>query len=521
MYHVLLVDDEDIDLQGLQRFTDWEGLGMTVVAAAHSGYEALEVLERQPVDVMVTDIKMPILSGMELARRALEKRPDLKIVFVSGYEDFHYARQAIEMNAFGYVLKPVNDRELHKILLDMRGRLDEERERSRRETTYRRALPLLKREALHQLLADMPERQQAAELIPSIDLTAISEGGHVALLEPDDLSWKLNEYERAVQTEMTERLMKQVVDFCEERGIESCRMEQHRTALLLPATLVPSELQTLIGVVAASGPLTVTIGVGPAVYRLQELAGSCRKAEEALALKLFLGKGRLIRYNDAREQIVSDSKDLNGILHEMIAAMSNYELVRTDDCISELFVLVAGLDTKLAVYNLFLHIVARLDEYLRTINEDFYTILSIERGNLDILYHFETIHDMQSWIRRRMFAISEHLHMKRQRKNRSLIEEMMSYVDKHLEENVMLRDAAHYFSFSPNHLGQIFYEETGVYFSDYVTRRRLERVCGLLRDPKLKIYEVANQLGYKNLSHFSKQFRDAFGVSPGDYRRQL
>lgn len=128
---------------------------------------------------------------------------------------------------------------------------------------------------------------------------------------------------------------------------------------------------------------------------------------------------------------------------------------------------------------------------------------------------------MKSWLRRRMFELSERLQRKRQGKKYKLIEEIKAYIEVELENNVMLRDAAIHFSFSPNHLGQIFYDETGIYFSDYVSIRRLERVKLLLGDPKLKVYEAAHQVGYKNLSHFSKQFKDYYGVSPGDYRRHL
>ncbi|MNI70387.1 HTH-type transcriptional regulator YesS [compost metagenome] len=179
------------------------------------------------------------------------------------------------------------------------------------------------------------------------------------------------------------------------------------------------------------------------------------------------------------------------------------------------------METKLEIYQLILHIVSQLDAYLHTINEDFYMLLGLDRKQLSILYHLETTQDMKSWLRRRMFELSERLQRKRQGKKRKLVEEIEAYIEEHLEHNVMLRDAANHFSFSPNHLGQIFFEETGIYFSDYVSLRRLERAKQLLGDPKLKVYEAANKAGYKNLSHFSKQFKDHYGVSPGDYRRHL
>ncbi|MEF3302691.1 helix-turn-helix domain-containing protein [Paenibacillus sp. GYB003] len=127
MYKVLLADDEQLDLDGLRRFTPWEELGMEVAAAVNSGYAALDVMSRETIDVLVTDIRMPNMSGLELARQAAALRPGLKVVFVSGYADFQYAKQAIQMNACSYVLKPVDDEDMAQALRTAAESLDRER----------------------------------------------------------------------------------------------------------------------------------------------------------------------------------------------------------------------------------------------------------------------------------------------------------------------------------------------------------------------------------------------------------
>ncbi|AIQ68813.1 response regulator [Paenibacillus graminis] len=521
MYKVLLVDDELLDLEGLQRFMNWEGLGMEVCAAANSGFEALEVLESQAVDIMVTDIRMPIMSGMELARRALELNPKLKIIFVSGYEDFQYAKQAISMSASGYVLKPVDDDDMRRSLEEVRETLDREQEHSHLERYFSESEPLLRRELFMQLLDGEPDE---AKMLPLLQRVGIHWSGtrlYTALLEPDDMSWKLNAYSDGAKAEIENMLEAAIERYCAEEQIQACRTERFHYALILEENVDRERLRRLVQQAVAGTPLTVTIGVGPAVNHLRELRNSFRQARNALRLKLFLGKGKLILHSDARGPISASVKDLDSILQSLFGAMSSYRLVDVDDCNEELFVWVGNMETKLEIYQLFLHIVSKLDAYLHTINEDFYELLGLERKHLNILYDLETIDDMKSWLRRRMFELSERLQRKRQGKKRKLVEEIQAYIEEHLEHNVMLRDAANHFSFSPNHLGQIFFEETGVYFSDYVGLRRLERVKVLLGDPKLKVYEAANRVGYKNLSHFSKQFKEYYGVSPGDYRRHL
>lgn len=521
MYKVLLIDDEVLDLEGLQRFINWEGLGMEVCAAATSGFEALEVLETAAVDIIVTDIRMPIMSGMELARRALELNPKLKIIFVSGYEDFQYAKQAISMSASGYVLKPVDDEDMRRTLEEAKHALDRERAHSQLERIFTESEPLLRRELFMQLLERAPDEEKILSLIQRVGVPWHTARLYTALLEPDDLAWKLNGYAQGIQVEIENKLESAFEQFCSGERIQGCRLDRFHFALILEEDYDYGRLQGLIPRVVNGIPLTVTIGVGPVVNRLDELHLSFQQAKEAIELKLFLGKGRLILHTDAKETISAKAKDLDSILQALFQAMSSYRLVDVDDCNEELFIWVSTMETKLEIYQLFLHIVSKLDAFLHTLNEDFYTMLGLERRHLSILYHLETIEDMKSWLRRRMFELSEQLQRKRQGKKRKLVEEIQAYIEQHLEHNVMLRDAANHFSFSPNHLGQIFYEETGIYFSDYVGMRRMERVKQLLGDPKLKVYEAAHRVGYKNLSHFSKQFKEYYGVSPGDYRRRL
>ena len=109
MYKVLLADDEHLDLEGMRTFIPWSELGMEVVGAVSNGFSACELMERQAIDILVTDVNMPHMSGLELARRAMDRKPDVRVVFVSGHQDFHYVKQALSLKACSYVLKPMDE----------------------------------------------------------------------------------------------------------------------------------------------------------------------------------------------------------------------------------------------------------------------------------------------------------------------------------------------------------------------------------------------------------------------------
>lgn len=152
MYKVLLADDEMLDLEGMKRFIPWSELGLEVVDAVSNGFAACDVIKHRPVDILVTDINMPNMSGLELARKAIEKKPDIRIVFVSGYQDFHYVKQALSMKACSYVLKPVDDDELIASLQTIKQELELEGKRKEAEKHYQRMIPMAKNELLIRLL---------------------------------------------------------------------------------------------------------------------------------------------------------------------------------------------------------------------------------------------------------------------------------------------------------------------------------------------------------------------------------
>ena len=152
VYKVLLADDEILDLEGMKSFIPWEDLGMKVIDSVNNGFAACEVLESEKVDILVTDVRMPNMTGLELAQRALKLQEELRIIFVSGYQDFGYVKQAIALNACSYVLKPMEDQELIDALTKVRMELDRLHERKETEEAYQQMIPILKNQYLLQIL---------------------------------------------------------------------------------------------------------------------------------------------------------------------------------------------------------------------------------------------------------------------------------------------------------------------------------------------------------------------------------
>ncbi|MBB6671634.1 response regulator [Cohnella nanjingensis] len=509
MYQVLLVDDDRIDLEGLVRLIPWERLRMQVCAVASDAYEALDLAAVHPVDILVTDIKMPIMTGLELAERIVKLYPAVSILFVSAYEDFHFAKQAIALNASGYVTKPYDNRELVSALERIQGELDKERQRQ----------PMLVGETIRQWLEGMLDRQAFAAGLREYGLTLGARHPAVAIAEMDDL-WQINADPAHPFHGRIGEAAWQIVRACGEAGMPlACPLDNHRVAVVLDRPDYAEALTELVKTVEAREPFTITVGIGAPVED-GDVRGSYLQAAEALTCKLFYGKNRTIDIRMAKSNNhQSNASDLDGLFEGLFVAASGYDLPRIDDGVEALFRYAAELNGRIRANHFAMFVLSKLDAYLNTLNVELLDLPGTDWQAFDVLARLETIAEMKIWFRRRMFEASELLHKRKLKKGR-LIEEVEAFVRERLSDRLTLRDVADRFAFSPNYFGQMFREETGEKFNDFLTRLRIEKARELLRDPKLKVFEVAHQVGFKKIANFSVQFKMAYGLSPGDYRKQ-
>ncbi|WP_127508304.1 response regulator [Paenibacillus humicus] len=516
---VLLVDDEKVDLEWLRRRVAASGLPVEIAGTANSGFAALELLEGKPVDLILSDIRMPIMSGVDFARRAREAVPGVKIVFISGYEDFQYAKQALELGASGYLLKPVDDGELLGMLAGQCASIERERQDSRSVTE---TVTLASQELMLRWLSGDAAPWLEGHLRPSI-ASALPAQASAALIEVDDIEWKTSQLRAEQRDALMEGIRAHIASF----------IQRMRMGLLLPGlpggrTLLlradggqqdGSELQQLVDSVAAVFPLTVTIGCGTTVDTWEQLPASYREAEAALSAKWLLGKNRVITEAAVPAGQEAAEVQLDRTVGEMLQAILSYDLVCIDNGLMELF----GKHSQLRrsdAYHLIIRMTSKLHADLQAMNENLYELLRWESHEPAMLFQFETVVDVLSWLRKRLFELSELLLVKSRRQNRKLIQAIIAYVDERLEQRVTLKETAARFNFTPNYLGHLFKEETGQTFSELLLERKLARICGLLQDPSLKIYEIADRMGYKNIVYFNRQFKLSTGMSPGEYRKQ-
>lgn len=522
MYRAVLVDDENYDLEGLRQLIPWSELGIEVVCSENRSIAALSYIDQHPIDILVTDIKMPVLTGLELSRKALDRNPELKTIFISGYQDFEYAKQALDLKADGYLLKPVDDDEIVDLLRKVVAEIDDTRKKNEEQSHFTESFAFIKSDFLQHLLEGRINQEALPAFLARYPLNVPAGQANAVVIELDDVLWKNKQAPDAGHAKLLAATAL-IVEYIETRMLVPwCAISSSQIALIFSGE--PSRLEGVLdelhAYVGARSTFTLTSSYGEPAAFPEGIALSYAQAKELIGNKMFIGKNRVIPPKLARLRIVKDVKDLNVILDAMFVAVANYELVKICDCMDDLFDNVRTFEHPVKVYSFSIHIASKLEAYLNTVKETYESLLGWEFEHLDVIRQFETVEDIKSWLRKTLFEISERLFLKKQSKSRRLIEPIEQYIQVHLAEELTLREIANKFSYSANHMGYLFKEQTGESFNEYLVRNRMEKARSLLQEPTLKIYEVADQVGYKSLAYFSRLFREHYGITPGDYRKQ-
>lgn len=521
MYNVLLVDDEELDLEGMKRFIPWSELGMEVMGCVNNALSACEILDQHHIDILVSDVNMPYMSGLELARIALQRKPNIRIIFVSGFQEFSYVQQALSLKAYSYVLKPMEDRELIASLMKVKRDLDEELKLREVQEAYQDMIPIAKSDMLLRLFEgeDTTDRDFMTKLAKTHELHRLHWPIRVAVMELDLLS--IMDQNSPSRLEGSRIFMKQLHEAANREGIVPyCKLSPQRIALLLEADGIEEQINRLLEHAQRKLSVTVTTGLGAPVHTSEQLNESYRQAVQAVEGKMFLGKGGIITIEEVSvEPGMLDFRNLDGHMNTLMKAVKDYELVRIYDELEKLFLSVTSLRSKLTVHNLTSYIIWKLDQYLCAMNEDLFELLDIDIRKLDILQQFETINDIRHWLLHRVFEISEKLHQKSSTTDSQFIRNVVKTIKERMSENITVKDIAQHFSFSPSYFGFLIREKSGHTFNELLVQLRMERACELLKMPGIKIYEISDQVGYRYMPYFSRQFKEKFGMTPLEYRK--
>ncbi len=528
-YKVILVDDEAEVIDMIEKKIHWNDLGFEVAGSATNGVKALELVEKLQPDVVLTDIKMPYMDGLELSRRLNREYPNIYIMLCTGFDEFEYAKEAVHLEIKEYMLKPVNATELSESLTNLKHTLDREREEKlnvkKLNDYFQEVLPKLQSNFFISLIEGRVEKHDYERFLQAyqVDMKGPLFGCVIFHTSENHVPEGMNPLllSMSVEREIKQRLMDQW------NCLEFIYMGNTLLILELDAedqiTQITDACDRFCRWAYRIMGAVVTAGIGTVCDSLYEISLSYERAREAVSYRVLYGTKRAINIGEIvpKEQIkpVQSEESRMQTLFRAIRIGDSTEIERAAH--GEMEKLHKNTET-MSQYNLAtMEIVSGFFKFCTDNSLDFNKI----SGNMQNIYEKVSQMDESSltaWIVQMSETISEKLKCARNSSARRLIVEAQNIVkERYMEADISLDEICTVLGVSNSYFSSLFKKEAGKSFISYLTDYRMDIAAEMILNTDEKSYTIAEKVGYLDANYFSYVFKKKFGVSPSKYRASV
>lgn len=495
MYNVFLVDDEPFIIEGMRALVPWEDYGLKVVGEASNGSEAIKKLETCHVDILLTDIMMPIMDGLELISTLKESHPNTKYIVLSGYEEFEYVKKGMKLGIENYLLKPVNEQELISTLENSIEKLE-------KSTNNEEAYTILRDNTIWRCLNQDIDAKEWRERVELYSLEFDGQNLAVVLMQISDCEHENSSFFR----KRVEELFQSV-----------CIINPDGELILLVSFNcedgLKKKLDELNMLFAGYISGKYHINVGSFVCSTSELYKSYQRAKELSSYRLVLKESGLITDELTKQYTqacLSTSNELDDLKRYIVGSEQEKAFLWIKGAFDEI-----NKSTKKVAPTIIrgfaIEIVTSIQKDVSShANDQTVGIVKriLEAYSIGILV--DILIDFIEGIFRTLEQKSEH--------RSPIIQSVVQYIQEHFYEELSLKTLSYKFHINSIYLGQLFQKETGLVFSEYINHLRLEKAKQLLRGTHLKAGIIGKQVGYSDSAYFYKQFKKAVGITPSAWR---
>lgn len=530
LHRAIVVDDEIFTRKGLIQLVDWETCGFEIVGEADNGEDALELISRLHPDLIITDIRMPVLDGLELIRSVLERGTQHPaFIIMSGYSDFTYAQQALRYGVHDFILKPVDDEDFSATLRKLSERLHREQQNAQRYQHH------LTGGLLETMMMNPVDDAVVTHWEQQLRLGEATCMYYVLVELNDQHPWRSGDDGVMLSLfqfrELIEQALHRLMD-----GKYPLYVHEHRNrvGLIVPdfflegfgakVELFMKALQQEIeGMESVKNQLGIRVFVyaGSPVNRLRDIQQSYASAKEAVLHKYIHDpSGIVIFLQDEMPSLHFRTirQDVLDSLTEQIEELQLEELRATVGYLFSSFreEYYAPEAMKMSLHQCVLSIVR---------------VIQNMQGNERSLQSLEPMINWQDMnlslgeLQRLFTAFAEesgkYIGTLRKECQQGGIQHIRAYIEQHAAENISLKSIAAHFYMNPVYLGQLFRKTYGVYFNEFLLKLRVQEAKRLLRQTDLRIYEIAERVGFGSSDYFVTQFEKLAHVTPSEYRNSL
>jgi two-component system, response regulator YesN len=522
MLKVIMVDDEIQIRKGLKWKVDWDEEGFVIAGEASNGKEALQVIEEVRPDLVLTDVRMPVLDGMQLVKVLSDKYPVIKVIVLSGYADFEYVRSSLVEGVKDYLLKPVDPEELTAALRKSKSEIEAEKQRrmERDRMNQFHTEEMREQYLLHLVKDEWAGMNISGERLSQLKLDVLA--GEDAVVQFITVEIRSMEREQVKELFLPFKMLCRELSY-EHEGIMSFYDTSYPNMIHFLChhhsgeNQVPIFIQELQKSVSTYLNLETVIGLGKVVRGLSQLKNgyisavlSWSQSSADVTSQLIDGttSKQTIEFTDDAEWKLSNSMEQGEFenfqrhLLTTLAECDRQSVMSYSFAASRVLFMLESIARKYDLYT------EEMKKKMWNCQLCIWELTSRERVKGELLELARMIAE----------KVSETRHSSN---GTAIVENVRQYMDRHYANEISLTSLADQFHINSAYLSEMFKELIGQNFSDYLVNLRMDKARSLLIDGQLKIIEIAHLVGYSNSGYFSTVFKKRFGQKPLDYRKSM
>lgn len=534
MFRVVIIDDEALVRVGLKSLINWEAAGFEIVGEAANGQQGLELVLKERPDIVITDIKMPILSGIEMIEQIQAVNNGIKYIVLSGYDEFHLVKQAMKLGIEEYMVKLELEPEVLKGLLEsIADKIKLERVENDKKNRYEMHLrvnkPVMREEFFKKLISRLitkPEEISESAAYLDINLNEnrlvcasikINNRNMFESMQKEDLQLLdfsvINVVEEIVNDVFTGYAFKWdageytvIFSYEEDAGSKNLAVETDKMA------------DRLIRMLKKYFNLSVSIGLSQVYKGLTQMDKAYRESYQAVSRSFFSGNEKVLYFSTQKDSKPEMSKiEIFSQREELVKALELNDVEAIQDIFGNI---AAALDspqiTEKAVYDACFQLAYLIsgsisdgEELLKQVMEDDSVYESIFKLN--------SLEKIKSWVEGLGRNLCQGMLKNNDQQTRRLVTKAKKYINEHYTQDIKMTYLADRLNISASYFSTIFRKETGLCFTDYVTEVKISHAKKLMVQSDLKIYQISDMLGYENSNYFSRVFKKVTGLTPTEF----
>lgn len=497
---MLLVDDEPLITKGLKAILNWRNYGFEVVKIAQNGVEALSYLQENTVHLLITDIMMPKMSGLELIKKVKHIKPFLKCIILSGYQEFDFAKQGMKLGIENYLLKPIDEDELLKTIQTVRQKLSISLSKN-----HNPAFTTLKDNTLWRLINREIEKGEWQERLSFYELNFLKSYYSVSILHFEHDHKKM--------------LSKRVRTYIENKYAATCFYNPDQELIIIFESDDKEELLTYNDELNRHYLTEMGheigdhyLAMGSEVTTVEELKESYDVARELTLYESALKPNKLIT-----STLPIDKDHLFKVHQETKVQLAKSIMGSKEDVKASIQLFLESLHLKKSFVS---HRVVR--KYTMDLISYIHHSVQIDEHNnhassIERVFYATTARDMITILEKYCNDLVDKINSKN--KTRSpIVQNVLDYMHSNYDQELSLKTLSQRFYVNPIYLGQLFQKELGMVFSEYINHYRLEKSKKLLKNTRLRAGDIGKQVGYADTTYFYKQFKRNIGATPTEWR---